>query len=547
MPTLKIGQTTKKINSTMQVNSWTYELDCKLKEPCSMHDPVFQVQGISNKDVFYNYCKFNSNYYWIDDIRWLTNNIQELHCHLDPLATFKYYIENTKAYCIYGDAAHWNQEIDDIRFSPEVECDNVKIITNNVFRDGTGSGMDITIDGVGCVIMVYIEQTPSVEISGMTPVQGWKPGVNTIVMPVTALTNILGDLTGQLQNNTDDVSTANTFTDYEFIQMINKSLGTMGGNGSWRDCILSLQWMPIDINFYNNFGYAEDTIAVGGVQVACAGWGVRRIPNIRVVGKYYDLMLPWHDETVPAYGGHHFIKNSRWSSFNIYALGQTCQLDTSQLKNQYKITVFWAVNIITGQWSLRILEGTEGYASGITEDETLTLGFMSGTLGIDILYLAGNGIGVQEIAGHLVSSALPVALGAIGAITGGAVGAIAGTSVGNIVTGFLPSTINSTPTPSGAGGADITAVCCTKGANLNQITIIGKQWKPVDIANYGLGASGGTAYCDLYGYPCNKFMPLSQISGYVKCSGASVLGAPGMTEQDRSNINAYLNSGIYIE
>ena len=56
-----------------------------------------------------------------------------------------------------------------------------------------------------------------------------------------------------------------------------------------------------------------------------------------------------------------------------------------------------------------------------------------------------------------------------------------------------------------------------------------------------------TDYCDRYGYPCNRYLKLGDITGYCQCAGASVQGASGATQSNLSTINSYLNSGIYIE
>lgn len=54
-------------------------------------------------------------------------------------------------------------------------------------------------------------------------------------------------------------------------------------------------------------------------------------------------------------------------------------------------------------------------------------------------------------------------------------------------------------------------------------------------------------YCGEYGYPCNDYLLLSSVSGFVQCAGASVNGAAGCPESALSTINSYLNSGLYIE
>ena len=60
MPTITIGNTSKKINSTSQSFSGT-QLSCRLKNPTSLHDPVFEVQGLTD-GAMYNYDSYGSRY-----------------------------------------------------------------------------------------------------------------------------------------------------------------------------------------------------------------------------------------------------------------------------------------------------------------------------------------------------------------------------------------------------------------------------------------------------------------------------------------------------
>lgn len=75
----------KRRNSTKQpTNGTTYEV--KLKEGCSLENPIFLIDGI-NLNV--NYALWNGSYYFVTDIILSNNNIYEIHCEMDPLATWK--------------------------------------------------------------------------------------------------------------------------------------------------------------------------------------------------------------------------------------------------------------------------------------------------------------------------------------------------------------------------------------------------------------------------------------------------------------------------
>lgn len=91
----------KRNNSTKQPSGGDVR-DVKLKEPCSFLSPVFILQ-----DPGYNFteCEFRGRYYFIDDIISLANNLIEIHCHVDVLATWKSYIATSRQYVLRSGAA----------------------------------------------------------------------------------------------------------------------------------------------------------------------------------------------------------------------------------------------------------------------------------------------------------------------------------------------------------------------------------------------------------------------------------------------------------
>lgn len=110
MPTVNFGSFTKRKNSTKQPGGLGDSRICKLKETTSLDAPTFIIQG---NDFDYNYCEWNGRYYFITDIRSVHNNLSEIDCELDVLATYKDYILNTTAYVLYDSVP--NTELPDNR------------------------------------------------------------------------------------------------------------------------------------------------------------------------------------------------------------------------------------------------------------------------------------------------------------------------------------------------------------------------------------------------------------------------------------------------
>jgi len=101
----------KRKNSTKQPTGGT-SITATLKDDVSMVQPVFIVQG---NNFTYNYIQFAGRYYFVDDVVSLRNNLTEIHCNIDVLATYKSAIQSTFAYVLYY--THTNTEIADHRLS----------------------------------------------------------------------------------------------------------------------------------------------------------------------------------------------------------------------------------------------------------------------------------------------------------------------------------------------------------------------------------------------------------------------------------------------
>ena len=102
----------KKPNSTKQPSgSPRASITCRLKEPCSVLNPVFLLTGYNLSD---NYVKWGSRYYYIDDIVIIANELAEYHCSTDVLATYKANIGSSSQYVVRSSATSDGNVIDSI-------------------------------------------------------------------------------------------------------------------------------------------------------------------------------------------------------------------------------------------------------------------------------------------------------------------------------------------------------------------------------------------------------------------------------------------------
>lgn len=110
MAQVSFGSFAKRRNSTKQPASLSDTRTVVLKENTSQDNPTFLVTG---NDFNYNYCLWDGKYYFIDDIVSVHNNLMEVRCVMDVLATYKSEILNTTAYVLYDSVA--NTELPDNR------------------------------------------------------------------------------------------------------------------------------------------------------------------------------------------------------------------------------------------------------------------------------------------------------------------------------------------------------------------------------------------------------------------------------------------------
>ena len=87
---------TKRRNSTKQPTGGSTVI-CTLKEATSIEHPTFV---LASNDFTINYVNAFGAYYFVDDIIALTNDMLELHCTVDVLATYKDSIGSSSQYVI---------------------------------------------------------------------------------------------------------------------------------------------------------------------------------------------------------------------------------------------------------------------------------------------------------------------------------------------------------------------------------------------------------------------------------------------------------------
>ena len=87
----------KRNNSTKQPSGSGTSYTVYLKDNVSVLAPVFRIEGI---DLTVTYCQWNGRYYFVRDIVLSNNAIYEVHCEIDPMATWKSAIGSSSQYVL---------------------------------------------------------------------------------------------------------------------------------------------------------------------------------------------------------------------------------------------------------------------------------------------------------------------------------------------------------------------------------------------------------------------------------------------------------------
>ena len=144
----------KRRNSTKQPTGTPIIKDVKLKAPTDMDNPTFLLDGAIDRSV--SYAEFNGSKYYINIVRSINNNLWEIECSMDELATFKTEIGNTVAHIAYSSTGYDENLIDP----------RAIVSTRKTKYDRTAaSGLDST----GCYILSVFNNTDDIS-NGMSTV-----------------------------------------------------------------------------------------------------------------------------------------------------------------------------------------------------------------------------------------------------------------------------------------------------------------------------------------------------------------------------------------
>lgn len=485
--TFNFGKIAKKKNSTLRP-SLGASYDVLFKSPTSIYQPTITL----NADSFnYNYAKWGDLYYFVKDTVAKNNNLYDVTLELDPMATAKSEILATTQYVSYSNAG--SLKLADTRIP--------------VLKDASGAMQYNSIsvfDSAGCYILSVVGRN----------------GCRSYVVSQATLTLLIHDLQTWVddENNTIKGNLTDSFTG------LGEALIDSGAVGNTYNlapqCIRSCIWVPFSANF---FGGADATIWLGNYE--CKSGGSPLTGKLLAHSLYKDsftVNIPWH---------YTDWRRSYCEDVYLYLpLVGMVGLSSDSLIDSASLLVKYAVTPNDGAVVYEVLAGTQVIGTyGGNCSAQIPIGInQASSAGANINSVVG-GIGktVASMIGGAAAGfkATGEMLGVGAGMIGGAIlGASAGVyGIANTAYSTNLSTIGGIGGGAG-GGLDLDAICYTVYHN----TVV----EP-------------SAMAATMGLPTMKPVQLSSLSGYCQCANAHA--AVSLPSEYISIIDAYLNSGFYIE
>lgn len=324
----------KRRNSTLQA-TFSTSFDCVLKQATSIDRPTFILESAS---FDYNLAKWDDRYYFVDNVVSVKNNIWEVSCVLDVLATYKSYILNTTAYVLYDTVA--NTELPDNR---------LPIKTTKSVSASTAA-CPFVPDG-GCYILSL---TGSHDTTGV-----YKVSESELAALIDDLSYILDDIFDVYNNPpaqptyTNDVAqnikiAANYFVDdlQWRLDCLRKPITQIFGSGNIPQNIRECRYLPFDVGVTG----ASNQIYLGTFETQQSL--SKLLDSNPTVHRTATVSIPWQASD--------FRRRSPYTDIYLYLpyIGMI-RLSSENLVGQSSLTVAYTLAVRDGSLVCTVSSGSE--------------------------------------------------------------------------------------------------------------------------------------------------------------------------------------------
>lgn len=320
MPTIYFGTVSKKVNSTYQP-TLSASYDCILKDGTSIDRPSLLIQD-ANFSIAYNYAKWDNNYYFITDIVSVCQDVWEVSCDLDVLATYKTEITGSTQFVSYSS------------YNSSIWLPDTRIPLKNNPTVSRSSATAAYFGGAGAYILSFVGQN----------------GCRLVSLTPAMLNDLLQDLTTWSNDLVTDFMSGADFTTIEkALESLSKVMSRSGAVGNaWENapnCIRSCIWVPFNVSA------AQDgspiTIWLGGFETTIIAPKMTSSP---VTGSI-TISIPW--------------QTSDWRRItceDIYLyipLVGNISIPSENIAHVTALTIKYAYTVTDGAITFEVLAGTE--------------------------------------------------------------------------------------------------------------------------------------------------------------------------------------------
>lgn len=476
----------KRKNSTKlpQADAWQVTGEVHLKRGTSFDSPVFLIKGFDGDMPEMNYCKFRDRFYFIRERVAVNDELFELHCETDPLATFRNDILNLTTY-VERSSVNWNPFLNDSALSSEQRI---------VYAAEASTSVGFSSSDINYLVRVVGKGSPSTggtEGEGGGTGGGGREGGSSSGSHNYTGTDLYVLTQSQFNRLMDFAFTSGNFPVDEITDDLKKLIFNPF------QYIVQVMVLPHDLSGITFPDQRE-------IYLGYYPTGVTAPLAPKKLNNYINLNMP-----VPYYRDDFRRFNPSYSAYNMYlpCVG-TVPLQPADINTQLSLNV-----------TLDFQTGNIFYVLGRGANVIATYSGQA-AIPMQISQLAPVSASIMSMASSALTAGAGIATGNV-ALAAGALGSSDALNVATAITSPTPS-INGT-----AGNL----------ANILQfpdVLVSLSAYESAEFPHYN------------YGRPLCRNVKLSTLlGGFCKCSGASISIAG--TSADIEAVNAYLNSGFYIE
>lgn len=482
MATANYYSFSKRRNSTAQPTGTGTQIDVTLKGGCDLLAPIF-VLNMSSIPSF-NYISFQGRYYFVTGIKSVRQDLWEISCEVDVLASWKTYIQAAHPYVLFY--THSNTEICDRRLSTKTtKTTQINTGAFDILGNGSGSNYAVIVNTIGEGACDSYAMSQSDARTLLSNLDYWFDEYDESGM-VTDLDDGIFDWS--------DVPAAIK----SFLQETLFFWKQWFATGKVADNLRSAYVLPLPVAAIS-----------GNTHHVHLGQYTSEVEATRVYDRIFSdgasVTIPWQASD--------WRRNAPYHELYLYIpyVG-LITLSPSDLMGDTTINVSVSIDVTCGDAVFSVYTGSNRFIGQYTAN--MAAPFAIGSSNTPVTSQINTVVGAGIATAAAIASGGSAAV--LGAMTGGAL------SLANDISG-QPSCIGSN-----MGGAVL---------GLTDNIVCYSIFHDTTVSPSSISAEKGTPY--------NATLSLANISGYVQTAGASIAGNMTKTEQDQ--INELMDGGIYIE